>query len=124
VEFGLWRILLKLALEIRCSMAQRSGAVGLRVGGYREPHGLNCLEQVQHTACNPRVQPMTISCLDADWKTCAKSILAAKREVDLTNFNYSFDAEICVKLAKQHGMDFGFDPKTGSGFSRKRTTTD
>jgi len=66
------------------------------------------------------MQPMIISCLDADWQTCAKSVLGAGREVDLTNFNYSFDVEVCKKLAKEYGMGFRFDPKTDSGFFRAR----
>jgi hypothetical protein len=67
-----------------------------------------------------RPNPVIISCTSDDWQNVVKTALADGVVVDLVNFKFSFDAEHCVKLARLFKMDFRFDPKTDSGFFRKR----
>ena len=43
-------------------------------------------------------------------------------EVDLTNFDYTTDGELCEMLALAHGMTFRLEAKHQTGFFKKRTT--
>ena len=65
---------------------------------------------------------VVINCSEPDWQNVAEANLRQGTEIDLTNFNYSFDAEICKNLAVSNSMDFRFDPNTGTALLRKRKT--
>jgi hypothetical protein len=41
-------------------------------------------------------------------------------EVDLTNFDYTADGQLCEMLSLTHGMIFRLDAKNQAGFFRRR----
>ena len=65
------------------------------------------------------MDPVIISCKASDWQNVAASNLRDGIEVDLTEFNYSFDVEDCKKLAVAYVMTFAFKLETAYGLFRK-----
>lgn len=61
-----------------------------------------------------------ISCKAPDWRDVLKVNLQDGVEVDLTNFDYTTDGQLCEMLALAHGMNFRLDAKHQSGFFKRR----
>jgi hypothetical protein len=66
------------------------------------------------------VSPIIISCKAPDWRDVLKVNLQDGDEVDLTNFDYTADGQLCEMLSLTHGMIFRLDAKNQAGFFRRR----
>jgi hypothetical protein len=66
------------------------------------------------------MKPITIDCLDKNWKPLLKRNLQEGIEVTLGNFDYDVDGQFCELLALSHTMNFRLDARNHDGRFRKR----
>ena len=63
--------------------------------------------------------PVVINCRSPDWKKQLKGSLQDGFEVELTNFDYTFDGVLCETLATNHRMIFKLNAPASIGYFRK-----
>jgi hypothetical protein len=67
------------------------------------------------------MKPLTIDCLDKNWRSLLKRNLQEGIEVILGNFDYDVDGQFCELLALSHSMNFRLDLRNRVGRFRKTT---
>ena len=55
-----------------------------------------------------------------EWFDLFKRHVANGEEVDLVKFNRDYDAEVCERIAKRHGMTFRADSEHETALLRKK----
>jgi 2-hydroxychromene-2-carboxylate isomerase len=55
-----------------------------------------------------------------EWFDLFKRHVAKGDEVDLVKFSRDYDAEVCERIARRHGMTFRTDPEHETAFLRKQ----
>ena len=64
---------------------------------------------------------ITIDCANREWKSFLKHSLQEGLGVDLINFDYTTDGQLCEMLALAHDSNFSLDAANSSGFFRKKS---